>query len=77
MHPSSRAAADKRLTRLVTDVLPGCASARNDATRSKRASGLSPYLHFDVLGLREIMVAINGASAGGQHKRKFAAELLG
>jgi len=77
MHPPGRAAAEERLARFVTEVLPGYASARNDATRSEGASGLSPYLHFGVLGPREIMVAVNGASAGGQHKRKFADELLG
>jgi len=77
MHPPGRAAAEERLARLVTEVLPGYASARNDATRSEGASGLSPYLHFGVLGPRENMVAANGASAGGQHKRKFADELLG
>lgn len=77
MHPPGRAAAEERLARLVTDVLPGYASARNDATRSEGASGLSPYLHFGVLGPREIMAAVNGAIAGGQHRRKFADELLG
>lgn len=77
MHPPGRAAAEERLARLVTDVLPGYASARNDARRSEGASGLSPYLHFGVLGPRKIMAAVNGAIAGGQHKRKFADELLG
>lgn len=77
MHTPGRAAAEELLARLVTDVLPGYASARNDATRSDGASGLSPYLHFGVLGPREIMAAVNGAIAGGQHKRKFADELLG
>lgn len=77
MYPPGGAAAEERLGRLVTDVLPGYASARNDATRSEGASGLSPYLHFGVLGPRQIMAAVNGAIAGGQHKRKFADELLG
>jgi len=77
MYPAGRVAAEERLAGMVTDVLPGYASARNDATRSEGASGLSPYLHFGVLGPREIMAAVNGASAGGQHKRKFADELLG
>ncbi|MDY7525843.1 deoxyribodipyrimidine photo-lyase [Sphingomonas sp. 10B4] len=77
MHPAGRNAAEARLTRLVADVLPGYASNRNDATRLDSASGLSPYLHFGVLGPREVMAAVNGAAAGGQHKRKFADELLG
>lgn len=77
MHPAGRGAAEHRLRRLVTQVLPGYASARNDATRSDGASRLSPYLHFGVLGPREVMAAVAGAQAGGQHKRKFADELLG
>ncbi|MES3100568.1 deoxyribodipyrimidine photo-lyase [Sphingomonas faeni] len=77
MHPAGRTAAEERLARLVADVLPGYASVRNDATRADGASGLSPYLHFGVLGPREVMAAVNGSVAGAQHKRKFADELLG
>jgi len=61
----------------VTEVLPGYASARNDATRADGASGLSPYLHFGVLGPREVMTAVAAADAGSKHKAKFADELLG
>ncbi|MGJ3626995.1 hypothetical protein AB5I41_08930 [Sphingomonas sp. MMS24-JH45] len=63
LHPAGRSAADDRLRRLVTQVLPGYASMRNDATRPDGASGLSPYLHFGVLGPREVMVAVVGAQA--------------
>lgn len=77
LHPAGRTAAQERLARLVADVLPGYASTRNDATHQNSASGLSPYLHFGVLGPREVMAAVNGAPAGAQHKRKFADELLG
>ncbi|WP_254605203.1 deoxyribodipyrimidine photo-lyase, partial [Sphingomonas bacterium] len=77
MHPAGRAAAEARLARLVAEVLPGYASSRNDATRAEGASGLSPYLHFGVLGPREVMAAVIKAKAGGQHKTKFADELLG
>lgn len=77
MHPAGRAAAEELLRRLLADVLPGYASARNDATRADGASGLSPYLHFGILGPREIMKQIAEAQAGGPHKRKFADELLG
>jgi len=76
-HPPGRAAAEARLARLVAEVLPGYASARNDATRAEGASGLSPYLHFGVLGPREIMAAVDAAPAGARHKAKFADELLG
>ena len=64
MHPAGRGAAEDRLRRLVTQVLPGYASARNDATQPDGASGLSPYLHFGVLGPREVMAAVAGAQAG-------------
>ena len=77
MHPAGRKAAVERLEHLVATVLPGYAANRNDATRTDGASGLSPYLHFGVLGPREVMAAVNGAIAGGQHKKKFADELLG
>ena len=64
MHPAGRAAAEERLRRLLADVLPGYASARNDATRADGASGLSPYLHFGILGSREIMKQVAEAQAG-------------
>ena len=76
-YPAGRRAAEDRLARLVAAVLPGYAAARNDATRTDGASGLSPYLHFGVLGPREVMAAVNGTAAGAQHKRKLADELLG
>ena len=75
--PAGRAAAEARLHRLMHDVLPGYATARNDATRRDGASGLSPYLHFGVLGPREVMRAVARTPAGARHKSKFADELLG
>ncbi|MEG3164337.1 DNA photolyase [Sphingomonas sp. PB2P19] len=75
--PAGRAAAEARLHRLMHDVLPGYATTRNDATRRDGASGLSPYLHFGVLGPREVMRAVTAAAAGARHKTKFADELLG
>ena len=50
--PAGRAAAERQLRRAVAEVLPGYAATRNDATRPDGASGLSPYLHFGVLGPR-------------------------
>ncbi|UAJ08956.1 deoxyribodipyrimidine photo-lyase [Polymorphobacter megasporae] len=75
--PAGRAAAEARLQRLMQDVLPGYATTRNDATRRDGASGLSPYLHFGVLGPREVMRAVNRSKAGARDKAKFADELLG
>ncbi len=77
MHLAGRVAAVERLARRLSDVLPSYASTRNDGTRPEGASGLSPYLHFGVIGPREIMARVAAAQAGGQHKRKFADELLG
>ncbi|WP_375272641.1 deoxyribodipyrimidine photo-lyase [Sphingomonas sp.] len=76
-HPPGRGAAEERLARLLSAVLPGYSSTRNDATRGDGASGLSPYLHFGVIGPREVMARVAGAAAGAPHKRKFADELLG
>ncbi len=87
--PAGRGAAEARLQRLIRDVLPGYATTRNDATRREGASGLSPYLHFGVLGPREVMRAVAAAQSGGggggkggglvgaRHATKFADELLG
>lgn len=75
--PAGRAAAEARLLRLTRDVLPGYATARNDATRTDGASGLSPYLHFGVLGPREVLRAVTQGHGGAKHKAKFADELLG
>ncbi|MGU3316344.1 deoxyribodipyrimidine photo-lyase [Sphingomonas sp. M6A6_1c] len=75
--PAGRAAGEARLHRLIRDVLPGYATTRNDATRREGASGLSPYLHFGVLGPREAMRAVASSPAGARHKTKFADELLG
>jgi deoxyribodipyrimidine photolyase len=76
-YPAGRAAAQARLDRLVREVLPVYAAVRNDATQAIGASGLSPYLHFGVIGPREVMAAVHSAAAGARHKAKFADELLG
>lgn len=75
--PAGRVAAQARLGRLVAEVLPGYATNRNDATRKDGASGLSPYLHFGVLGPREVMRAVEASGAGARHRTKLADELLG
>lgn len=76
-HPPGRDAALERLNRLVAEVLPTYAAVRNDATQPQGASGLSPYLHFGVVGPREVVAAVNRAAVGGEHRRKFLDELLG
>lgn len=75
--PAGRTGAEARLERLLREVLPAYTTDRNDATLRTGASGLSPYLHFGVLGPREVMRAVAQAPAGARHKAKFADELLG
>jgi deoxyribodipyrimidine photo-lyase len=74
--PGSRAEVTKRLNRLTEEVLPAYAAARNDASRPEGASTLSPYLHFGVVGPREVLAAIQGAAVPVSESNKFADELL-
>ena len=76
MFRAGRAGVDERLDRLRDVVLPGYAGVRNDATNPDGASGLSPYLHFGVVGPREVMAAVESADAPRGAKEKFADELL-
>ena len=57
MLPGSRNEVSTRLRRLTEEVLPAYAEARNDASRPEGASTLLPYLHFGVVGPREVMKA--------------------
>jgi deoxyribodipyrimidine photo-lyase len=76
MLPGSRAEVVQRLRRLTEEVLPAYAKVRNNASRAEGASTLSPYLHFGVVGPREIMAAIKAANASPEQTNKFADELL-
>jgi deoxyribodipyrimidine photo-lyase len=76
MLPGSRAEVELRLRRLTIEVLPAYAGARNNAARPEGASTLSPYLHFGVVGPREIMAAIRQADVPEEDGEKFADELL-
>ncbi len=76
LFPLGRDGALSMLERLMDDVLPSYAAVRNDATRPEGASMLSPYLHFGVIGPREIMATVEAAAAPVNAKEKFADELL-
>lgn len=76
MFPLGRNGALTKLERLMDTVLPVYATARNDATNPLGASSLSPYLHFGVVGPREIMATVEAADAAAGAKEKFADELL-
>ena len=76
MFPPSRAEVAKRLDRLQTEVLPAYAGARNNPARAEGASTLSPYLHFGVLGPREMVAAVMSADVPEKARAKFLDELL-
>jgi deoxyribodipyrimidine photo-lyase len=76
MLPGSRDEVLIRLRRLTEEVLPAYAEARNNASRPEGASTLSPYLHFGVVGPREVMAAIKAADVPAEQQNKFADELL-
>ena len=76
MLPGSRDEVLIRLRRLTEEVLPAYAGARNNAARPEGASTLSPYLHFGVVGPREVMAAIKAADIPPAQADKFADELL-
>ena len=76
MLPGSRDEVTLRLHRLTAEVLPAYADARNNASRGEGASTLSPYLHFGVVGPREVMAAIDAADVSADDRAKFADELL-
>ncbi|MBJ6123374.1 deoxyribodipyrimidine photo-lyase [Sphingomonas mollis] len=76
MFPAGRDGALVMLERMMDEVLPTYATTRNDATQAVGASMLSPYLHFGVIGPREVMAAVEAAIAPAASKEKFADELL-
>jgi deoxyribodipyrimidine photo-lyase len=76
MLPGSRDEVLIRLRRLTNEVLPAYAEARSNASRPEGASTLSPYLHFGVVGPREIMSAIRASGVAEESQEKFADELL-
>lgn len=76
MFPATRAEVAQRLARLRDEVLPAYAGARSDASRPEGASTLSPYLHFGMVGPREIVAAVMTADVPQASRDKFADELL-
>ena len=76
MFEPSRADVARRLDRLRDEVLPGYAEARGNASTNAGASELSPYLHFGVVGPREIVAVVQAADIGADKRAKFLDELL-
>jgi deoxyribodipyrimidine photo-lyase len=76
MFPRTRAEVALRLQRLRDEVLPAYAGARNDPSRPEGASSLSPYLHFGIVGPREIVATVMTADVPAKTRDKFLDELL-
>lgn len=74
--PLGRDGAVMMIERLKNNVLPHYAAARNDATRPEGASMLSPYMHYGIVGPREVMAAVKASKAPENAKNKFIDELL-
>ena len=73
---ASREAATARLADFVANDLPRYADDRNNPAREDSVSCLSPYLHFGVLGPREIVRAVDAAEGKRNPRWKFLDELL-
>ena len=69
-------AAAARLTHALDDVIPRYNWTRNNPAEFDSASRLSPYLHFGVLGPREIVKAVHAADLHSAARYKFLDELL-
>ncbi|CAA9527503.1 MAG: Deoxyribodipyrimidine photolyase [uncultured Sphingomonadaceae bacterium] len=76
MFPATRDEVLARLRRLTEEVLPAYAEARGNASRPEGASALSPYLHFGLVGPREVVAAVQAADAPADSKAKYVDELL-
>lgn len=72
----TRAAALARLRRAIEVVLPSYKETRANPAVPESASRLSPYMHFGVLGPREVMRAVEAADVPRPSRWKFVDELL-
>lgn len=72
----SREAGLAQLDRAAREVLPAYHVRRNNPADAASCSQLSPYLHFGVLGVREVVRRVRGADAPTEAKYKFLDELL-
>ena len=72
----ARTAGEARLAHALAHVIPRYNWTRNNPAEFESASRLSPYLHFGVLGPREIVKAVNAAEMHAAARYKFLDELL-
>ena len=74
--PVDGGGAAAQLDRTVQVVLPEYHVRRNNPADAASCSQLSPYLHFGVLGVREVVGRVRQADASTNAKYKFLDELL-
>lgn len=72
----SRAAALAQLRFAIEKVLPVYDRFRTNSAHELCGSKLSPYLHFGVLSVREVVRAVNASDAPSNARYKFLDELL-
>lgn len=71
-----RATALERLTDSVNKIVPRYKWTRNNPSLDDSTTKLSPYLHFGVLGPREVALQVNEADIHSAARWKFLDELL-
>lgn len=74
--PGTRQAADERMQHAITQVIPRYKWTRNNPADPDSTTKLSPYLHFGVLGPREVVRAVNAAELHSAARWKYLDELL-
>lgn len=75
-HPGGRDSALERLGTTAKDVVPRYKWTRNNPALDTSTSQLSPYMHFGVLGPREVAIRINEEDLPAAARWKFLDELL-
>lgn len=75
-HHGSQASAQQRLKRAIQQVVPRYRWTRNNPSLDISTSELSPYLHFGVLGPREIVSKVQQADLHPSAAWKFLDEML-
>ena len=73
---ATQAACDDRLQNFLADGLPTYAARRNNSADESGVSRLSPYIHFGMLGPRQIARAVRDADVKANARWKFLDELL-
>lgn len=76
LFPGSRSAGLAAMELAVADIIPRYKWTRNNPADPNSTSRISPYMHFGVLGPRELVRIINAADLHSAARWKFLDELL-